>query len=174
MSFHGSAIRRLLTDDEPKDPDGWTYLARRQQCLSSYNISRSLNRKKRLFNCFPLSDLGANFSNKVITVKCVYGLPTNLICGSAVPYYTGLHKIGYLTLLRPKKIINNNNNNIGNQNEESMGHLNKIGTNRNTEALNGYCEMTDVTVRRRSFCLHTFSIFPDDKMSLIQSKCMYF
>jgi len=32
----------------------------------------------------------------------------------------------------------------------------------------------DITVGRRSFCLHTFGIFCKDKMSSIQSKCMYF
>ena len=44
----------------------------------------------------------------------------------------------------------------------------------NTEARNSYYVTNGVTVGRRSFCLHTFGIFREDKMSLIQSKCMYF
>jgi len=42
----------------------------------------------------------------------------------------------------------------------------------NTEGRNGYYVTNDVTVGWRSFCLHTFGIFREDKMSLIQSKCM--
>jgi len=35
----------------------------------------------------------------------------------------------------------------------------------------GYYVTNVVTVRRRLFCLHTFDIFPADKMYLIQLKC---
>ena len=57
-----------------------------------------------------------------------------------------------------------------------MGHLNEIGTSpvENTEVRNGYYITNDVTVGRRSFCLYTFGIFREDKVSLIQSKCVYF
>jgi len=44
----------------------------------------------------------------------------------------------------------------------------------NTEARNGYYVTNDITVERRSFSLHTFGIFCEDRMSLIQLKCMYF
>jgi len=44
------------------------------------------------------------------------------------------------------------------------GHLNEIGTNRKYRDHNGYHVTNDVTVWRRSFYLHTFSIFLDDKM----------
>jgi len=37
----------------------------------------------------------------------------------------------------------------------------------NTESCNGYYVMNNVTVRRRSFCLHTFSIF-------VRIKCLWF
>jgi len=42
------------------------------------------------------------------------------------------------------------------------------------EARDGYYVTNDVTVGRRSLCLHTFAIFSEDEMSLIQSKCVYF
>jgi len=52
------------------------------------------------------------------------------------------------------------------------GTWKKLVPIRNTEARNGYYVTNDVTVGRRSFCLHTFGIFREDKM--IHSKCMYF
>ena len=76
----------------------------------------------------------------------------------------------YLALCRPRKIFNNStlNQNIS---WDTWTQLVPIG---NTEDRSGYYVMNDVTVGRRSFCLHTFGIFCEDKMSLIQSECVYF
>ena len=76
----------------------------------------------------------------------------------------------YLALCRPRKIFNNStlNQNIS---WDTWTQLVPIG---NTEDRSGYYAMNDVTVGRRSFCLHTFGIFCEDKMSLIQSECVYF
>ena len=53
-----------------------------------------------------------------------------------------------------------------------MGHLNENGANGKYRG-NGYYVTNDATVGQRSFCLHTFHIFHEDKMSFSENACNF-